>query len=68
MEKSKKEVEGKGKKLSKVISDAGYYIKISGNAVRDEVIRRIRKEKKRSFGEYVVSKRFENIRKEIIFK
>nr|WP_121011984.1 IS5 family transposase [Hydrogenivirga caldilitoris] len=111
IEKSKKKAEGKGKRVSKVIADAGYdtheffrYLgeegiepavlvrkgaKIKGNPVRDRVIRQIRKGKKkwkeavgygkrwliesffstfkRWFGEYVVSKRFDNMRKELVF-
>ncbi len=64
--------------------------KVKGNPLRDEVVRAIRKGKrrwkeeveygyrwfgesffsmfKRWFGEYVVSRSFENIRKEIVFK
>ena len=112
LQRAKKEGEDKGKKISKVIADAGYdtheffrYLgeegieagvlvrkdaKIVGNTVRDHVIRQIRRGKKkwkevveygkrwlvesffsafkRWFGEYVVSKRFENIRRELVFK
>lgn len=112
LQRAKKEGEDKGKKISKVIADAGYdtheffrYLgeegiepavlvrkdaKIGGNTVRDHVIRQIRRGKKkwkemveygkrwlvesffsafkRWFGEYVVSKRFENIRRELVFK
>jgi transposase len=107
-EKAKK----KGKRVKKVIADAGYdtheffrYLgkekiepavlvrrgaKIRGNPYRDKVIRAIRRGKrkwkklvgygkrwlvegffssfKRWFGEYVSSVRFENIRKELVFK
>ena len=116
-QKAKRLVEGakkkaKGKRVSKVIADAGYdsheffrYLgkegiepailvrkgaKIRGNAVRDAVVRAIRRGKrkwkravgygkrwlvesffsvfKRWFGEYVSSLRFENMKREIVFK
>jgi len=112
VEKSKKRAEERGKRISKVIADAGYdsheffrYLgkegieaavlvrkgaKIRGNAVRDAVVRAIRRGKrkwkravgygkrwlvesffsvfKRWFGEYVSSLRFENMKKELVFK
>ena len=108
----KEKAEKKGKKVKKVIADAGYdthnffrYLgkekiepavlvrrgaKIRGNPYRDRVIRAIRRGKrrwkeavgygkrwlvegffssfKRWFGEYVSSVKFENIRKELVFK
>ncbi|MCS7307101.1 MAG: hypothetical protein NZ526_00970 [Aquificaceae bacterium] len=41
---------------------------ITGNKARDDVVREIRKGRKRWFGEYVSSVKFENIRKELTFK
>ena len=112
VEGAKEKAEGKGKKIKKVIADAGYdtheffrYLgkegiepavlvrrgaRIGGNPCRDKVIRGIRRGKrkwkravgygkrwivegffsmfKRWFGEYVSSVKFENIKKELVFK
>ncbi len=81
VQKSKKKAEEKGKGISKVIADAGYDTHELFRYLGDEgiepavLVRKDAKIKdcpvsafKRWFGEYVISNKFENVKKELLFK